>query len=44
MLSNAMSLRRLVCVRCACLQIMGEDREYPILRLQPKIKFDIDLQ
>lgn len=25
-------------------QIMGEDREYPILRLQPKIKFDIDLQ
>jgi hypothetical protein len=27
-----------------CVQIMGEDREYPILRLQPKIKFDIDLQ
>lgn len=24
-------------------EIMGEDREYPILRLQPKVHFDIDL-
>lgn len=24
-------------------EIMGEDREYPILRLQPKVNFDIDL-
>lgn len=25
------------------MQIMGEDREYPILRLQPKMHFDIDI-
>lgn len=24
-------------------EVMGEDREYPILRVQPKINFDIDL-
>eukprot|EP01035_Chromulina_nebulosa_P018117 gene18117-23771_t len=24
-------------------EIIGEDREFPILRLQPKINFDIDL-
>jgi hypothetical protein len=24
-------------------EIMGEDREYPILRLQPKVHFDVDL-
>jgi hypothetical protein len=24
-------------------EIMGEDREYPILRMQPKVHFDIDL-
>eukprot|EP01038_Epipyxis_sp_PR26KG_P010787 gene10787-14484_t len=24
-------------------EIMGEDREYPILRIQPKVNFDIDL-
>jgi len=23
-------------------EVMGEDREYPLLRLQPKIHFDID--
>jgi hypothetical protein len=24
-------------------EVMGEDREFPILRLQPKLHFDIDL-
>jgi hypothetical protein len=24
-------------------EVMGEDREYPILRMQPKVHFDVDL-
>jgi hypothetical protein len=24
-------------------EVMGEDREYPILRMQPKVHFDLDL-
>lgn len=25
------------------LQVVGEDREYPVFRVQPKLNFDIDL-
>ena len=24
-------------------EVMGEDREYPLLRIQPKVHFDIDI-